>query len=335
MRIPPVPRRLVLADWPTPLEPIDRLAKVLGVRRLLIKRDDRMGIGGGGNKVRKLEYLLAEAKAAGATTVITRGAVQSNHVRLTAACAARVGLRCEAVVHNPIGTDDEAYHHSGNPLLDSLFGATLHRTGSMKEADAAFIWVQAELIARDEHVYAIPMGGSVPLGAFGYYQCAQEILEQLGSVKRTDLVVVVAAGTGGTQAGLVAGFLGTGVRVIGVSVWLPKDEIAATVADLASSTAELAGSKTGVSAEDVVVLDDYVGPGYGFPTDEGVEAMRMVARSEGIVLDPIYTGKAMAGLIDLIRKNKLRDDDVPLFLHTGGSPGIFGYANDIASRLGE
>jgi L-cysteate sulfo-lyase len=333
--IPPVPRRLTLADWPTPLEPMDRLAQVLGVRRLLIKRDDRMGIGGGGNKVRKLEYLLAEAKASGATTVVTRGAVQSNHVRLTAACAARVGLPCEAVVHNPIGTDDEAYHHSGNPLLDSLFGATLHRTGSLEEADAAFIFVQAELMARGEQVYAIPMGGSVPMGAFGYYQCAQEILEQLGSVKREDVVVVVAAGTGGTQAGLVAGFLGTGVRVIGISVWLPKDEMAGTVADLATSVTKLAGAGATVPADDVMVLDEYIGPGYGYPTDEGVEAMRLVARSEGIVLDPVYTGKTMAGLIDLIKQKKFRDDDVPLFLHTGGSPGIFGYAKDISSRLGE
>ncbi|MBI4539477.1 MAG: D-cysteine desulfhydrase [Gemmatimonadetes bacterium] len=312
---------------PTPIERLDRLTELLGGPTIYVKRDDLLGLAGGGNKTRKLEFLVADALAQGADTLITCGAVQSNHCRLTLAAAIREGLRCRLVLEQrvPNSYDRDA---SGNNFLFRLLGVEQVRVvEGGADLDAVMSGMAEELEADGRKAYVIPGGGSIPLGALGYVACGQEILQQAFELGLRVDHIVCASGSGGTHAGLVAGMLGmgAGIPVTGVSVRHPRDRQEAWIQELAGGTAELVGVRAGIPDDAVTVFDDYVGPGYSLPTDEMVQAVRTLARIEGLLLDPVYTGKAMAGLIDLARKGYCRAGENVLFLHTGGSPALYAY----------
>jgi L-cysteate sulfo-lyase len=328
--------RVRLTQAPTPLEPMPALSRLLGGPKLWIKRDDCTGLATGGNKTRKLEYLIGEALALQADVVITQGATQSNHARQTAAAAARVGLGCEILLEDRTGSREADYRISGNVLLDRLFGATLqHRPGGT-DMDAAMAARADELRSQGRRPYVIPGGGSNPVGALGYVTAALELVEQ-ANVAGLDIdLLVTATGSTGTQAGLLAGLEGcrSGIPVLGICVRSPRPVQEERVHALAQRTAELLGTPGTVARDRVVANDDYVGGGYGVPTDGMMEALEMVARTEGIVLDPVYSGKAMAGLIDLVRRGHFAPEDNVVFLHTGGAVGLFGYVHAFAPRLG-
>jgi D-cysteine desulfhydrase len=325
MQLSKFPRRRYTAQ-PTRLVPLRRLSAHLGGPTIWLKRDDELGLAGGGNKARKLEFLVAEALERGADTLITTGAVQSNHCRSTLAAARTEGLECRLVIEERVpGSYDE--RATGNNFLFRLLGAekiAVVPTGT--DLAAAMQAEVDELAAAGRVGYMVPGGGSNPLGALGYVVAAKELVAQFDEL---DLVVdrlVVASGSGGTHAGLVAGLTGlsSGVKVLGVSTRADKAAQEAKILDLARRTAALVGSAVEVRPEDVQVVDDYVGPGYSLPTDAMVEAVKLFARLEGILLDPVYTGKAAAGLIDLVRRGELGDGDV-VFVHTGGWPALFAY----------
>ena len=328
--------RVRLTHAPTPLEPMPRLSAALGGPRLWIKRDDCTGLATGGNKTRKLEYLMGEALAQKADVVITQGATQSNHARQTAAAAARLGVACEIVLEDRTGIAAPDYRISGNVLLDRLFGAVLHHVPGGSDMDAAMAARADELRAQGRRPYVIPGGGSNAVGALGYVTSALELVEQ-ANVTGLDIdLVVTATGSTGTQAGLVAGLDGcrSGIPVLGICVRSPKAVQEDKVFALAQRTADLLGVPGTVARERVVANSDYVGGGYGVPTDGMIEALELVARTEGIVLDPVYSGKAMAGLIDLVRRGQFARDDNIVFMHTGGAVGLFGYVHAFAPRLG-
>jgi L-cysteate sulfo-lyase len=328
--------RVRLTQAPTPLEPMPALSRLLGGPKLWIKRDDCTGLATGGNKTRKLEYLIGEALALKADVVITQGATQSNHARQTAAAAARVGLGCEILLEDRTGSLEADYRISGNVLLDRLFGATLqHRPGGT-DMDAAMAARADELRAQGRRPYVIPGGGSNPVGALGYVTAALELVEQ-ANVAGLDIdLLVTATGSTGTQAGLLAGLEGcrSGIPVLGICVRSPRLVQEDKVHALAQRTAELLGTPGAVARERVVANDAYVGGGYGIPTEGMMEALELVARTEGIVLDPVYSGKAMAGLIDLVRRGHFASHQNIVFLHTGGAVGLFGYVHAFAPRLG-
>jgi L-cysteate sulfo-lyase len=317
--------RLRFAHLPTPLEPLENLSKHLGVK-LYIKRDDCTGLSTGGNKTRKLEYLAADAVKQSADTLITQGAVQSNHARQTAAIAARLGMKCEVILEDRTGSREAEYMHSGNVFLDLLHGASLSRVPAGTDMNAALADAAAQVKARGGKPYVIPGGGSTPIGALGYVNCALELVAQATEMGLTIDTIVSATGSAGTHAGLVAGLeiLRSGIQVLGIGVRAPRPAQEESVFGLATRTAELLGHAGAVSRDAVVANCDYVGQGYGLPTSAMIEAVQMLARLEGILLDPVYTGKAMAGLIDLARKGQFKGKTV-VFLHTGGSAGLFGY----------
>ncbi|THF65183.1 D-cysteate sulfo-lyase [Pseudothauera rhizosphaerae] len=319
--------RVRLVHAPTPLEPLPRLTELLGGPRLYIKRDDCTGLATGGNKTRKLEFLLGDALARGATHVVTHGATQSNHVRQTAAAAARLGLKCTALLEARIADGSVEYRNSGNVFLDRLFDATLEARPAGLDMNAEVETHAARLHDRGEAAYAIPGGGSNPVGALGYVACAQEILQQADAAGIVVHHVVHATGSTGTQAGLVAGFQGhsSGVPVLGISVRAERSVQEDKVWQLAGRTLELLGVATPLAREAVRANSDYVGPGYGRPTPEMVDAVKLLARTEGILLDPVYSGKGFAGLLDLIRKGRFGKDENVVFVHTGGAVGLFGY----------
>ena len=319
--------RVRLFPAPTPLEPLPNLSKELGGPEIWIKRDDCTVVATGGNKVRKLEWLAGEARAQGATHVVTQGAVQSNHVRQTAAVARRLGRKCTALLEHRIETNDRDYLNSGNVLLDRLFDCAIEYRPSGLDMNAEAEAKGEALRAEGAKAYVIPGGGSNRVGALGYVSCAQELMHQVDEMGLTIDRLVTATGSAGTQAGLVVGLEGmnAGIPVLGIGVRLPKDRQETNVHKLAEATADYVGMRGGVARSAVVANCDYVGPGYGHPTPGMIEAVRMLARLEGILLDPVYSGKAMAGLIDLIRKGEIRKDERVVFLHTGGAVGLFGY----------
>lgn len=283
-----------------------------------MKRDDLLSFGMGGNKVRKLQTVLAAAIAAGADTLITCGGLQSNHCRVTAAAGAALGLRVVLVVN---GT--QQYRATGNALLDQLFGAEVRYTSSREERTATMELVASELTAAGRRPYVIPLGASTWLGAAGFALGIQEILT---SGLKPD-IIIHSSSSGGTQAGLIAGcaLFGLKARVVGISADEPSAALAATVRGLVESLAErLGGSRASLGADREVVVDDgFVGDGYGVPTDASREALTLVARHEGIVLDPVYTAKAMAGLIERVRRDSFSSNETVLFWHTGGQVGLF------------
>lgn len=316
-----------LAHLPTPLEPMERLSKHLGGANLWIKRDDCTGLSSGGNKTRKLEFLMGDALAKGADTIITQGAIQSNHARQTAAAAARLGLECHLLLEDRTGNNSPDYTLNGNVLLDRLHGASLSKRPSGADMNAEMEALAADLRAKGKKPYVIPGGGSNPVGALGYANCALELVAQANERGLKIDHVVHATGSAGTQAGFVAGLaaINANIPVLGIGVRAPKEKQEQAVFDLAVRTADYMGAPGVVKREHIVANSDYVGPGYGLPTDGMAEAVKLLARFEGILLDPVYTGKGMAGLIDLVRKGFFLKDSNVVFLHTGGSAGLFAY----------
>ena len=319
--------RVRLFPTPTPLEPLTNLSHELGGPEIWIKRDDCTVVATGGNKVRKLEWLIGEAQAQGATHIVTQGAVQSNHVRQTAAVARRFGMKCTALLEHRIETNDRDYLNSGNVLLDRLFDCAIEYRPAGGDMNAEAETKGEALRAEGAKPYVIPGGGSNRVGALGYVSCAQELVQQADEMGLTIDRLVTATGSAGTQAGLVVGLEGmnAGIPVLGIGVRAPKDRQEANVHKLAEATADYVGVRGGVARTAVAANCDYVGPGYGQPTPGMIEAVKMLARLEGILLDPVYSGKAMAGLIDLVRKGELRKGERVVFLHTGGAVGLFGY----------
>jgi L-cysteate sulfo-lyase len=320
--------RVRLGHLPTPLEPMAELSRALGGPNLFVKRDDCTGLATGGNKTRKLEFLMGEAREQGAEIVVTQGAVQTNHGRQTAAAAARLGMACEILLERRVREPEPGYEVQGNVLLDRMFGATLsfHEPGDM---NARALARTEELRSQGRKAYFIPGGGSNPVGALGYVDCALELLQQANAMGLRIDHLVHATGSTGTQAGLLAGLEGanTGIPVIGISVRQPRQRQEEAVHALAQATAEYVGIKGGIDRARVLAYSDYVGDGYGVPTPAMVEAVALTARCEGILLDPVYSGKGMAGLIDLVRKGFFRREDNVVFLHTGGATALFAYAN--------
>ena len=319
--------RVRLFPTPTPLEPLPNLSRHLGGPEIWIKRDDCTVVATGGNKVRKLEFLVAEAKAQGADHLVTQGAVQSNHVRQTAAVARRFGMKCTALLEHRVQTNDRDYLQSGNVLLDRLFDCAIEYRPGGADMNAEAEAKGEALRAAGAKAYVIPGGGSNRVGALGYVSCAQELVQQADEQGLKIDRIITATGSAGTQAGLVVGMQGmnANIPVLGIGVRLPREQQEANVHRLAEAVADFVGVKGGIPRSAVMANCDYVGPGYGQPTPGMVEAVRMVAAFEGVLLDPVYSGKAMAGLIDLIRKGEIRKGERVVFLHTGGSVGLFGY----------
>ena len=320
--------RLHFAHLPTPLEPLTRLSAHLGGPNLWIKRDDCTGLSSGGNKTRKLEFLMAEALEKQADTIITQGATQSNHARQTCAIAAKLGLDCHILLEDRTGSEDPSYARNGNVLLDLLHGATLSKRPGGSDMDAEMAQLAEKLRAEGKKPYVIPGGGSNEVGALGYVNAAMELTHQANERSLRIDHLVHATGSAGTQAGLVLGFeaLNSGIPVYGIGVNKPKEIQEENVYRLARRTAEYMGYPPDlVAREKVVANSDYVGDGYGVPTAGMVEAVKLMARFEGILLDPVYAGKGFAGLIDLVRKGYFKQGENVVFLHTGGSVSLFAY----------
>lgn len=334
--------RAQLIHLPTPFEPLPRLSRAFGGPRVFVKRDDCTGLALGGNKTRKLQYVVGEALSQGADTLVTTGGIQSNHARQTAAFAAKLGLHCELVLQHVLPDAPTEYMQSGNALLDHLLGATVHIPAPKADAGADAVdnlSGEAEMQAAAEAArqqgrrpYIVPLGASTGLGALGYAECAQEIVQQSAAQGVHIDWVVLASGSAGTQAGLIAGFkaLGVSTKVLGVAVsGTTQDDRAALVRSLATEAAELLGWTGQISADDVHVNGDYVGQGYGYFGENVIEIVCEAARQEALLIDPVYTGKAMLGLFDLSRKGFFKTSDNVLFLHTGGVPGLFAYTQSL------
>jgi L-cysteate sulfo-lyase len=319
--------RIRLGHFPTPLEPMDNLSRLLGGPRLWIKRDDCTGLSTGGNKTRKLEYLMAEARAHQADMIITQGATQSNHARQTAAAAAKLGMQCRILLEDRTGYTAPDYTDNGNVLLDRLHGATVERRAGGSNMQAEMETLAEQLAKAGHRPYVIPGGGSNALGALGYVQAALELVNQSAETGLRIDHLVHATGSAGTQAGLVAGLqaMHSSIRLLGIGVRAPREKQESMVYDLACRTWALLGLRGELPRAAVQASCDYVGGGYGVPTPGMVEAVSLLARTEGILLDPVYSGKGMAGLIDLVRKGHFSQDQNIVFLHTGGSAALFGY----------
>ncbi len=319
--------RVRFAHLPTPIEPLERLGAHLGGPKLWIKRDDCTGLATGGNKTRKLEFLVADALENGADTLITSGAVQSNHTRQTAAAAGRFRLGCKILLERRVAISEPEYAGSGNVFLDQLFGAEVLYYPVGTDMNAALETVAAETRDAGATPYVIPGGGSSPVGARGYTNAALEILDQAETMALRIDHVVHATGSAGTQAGLVTGMHAaeSGVPILGIGVRTDQTEQEAAVWDLARRTCDSLGVDKELPRDAVRANCDYYGDGYGLPTEGMVEAVTLTARLEGILLDPVYSGKGMAGLIDLVRKGRFASTDNVLFIHTGGVPALFGY----------
>lgn len=319
--------RIHIAHLPTPLERLDRLSAALEGPEIWIKRDDCTGLSTGGNKTRKLEFLMAEAVAQGADMVMTQGATQSNHARQTAAFAARLGLGCHILLEDRTGSNDPNYKENGNVFLDDLHGATREGRGPGLDMNAEMEAVAATFRAKGRKVYTIVGGGSNPTGALGYVNCAYELVGQANDRSLEIDHIVTATGSAGTQAGLIVGLqaIHAGIPLLGFGVRAPKAKQEENVFKLAELTAAKVGAAGIVKRQDVVADTDYVGEGYGIPRADTLEAIRMFAQLEGILLDPVYSGKGAAGLIDYCRKGKFKKGQRVVFLHTGGAAGLFGY----------
>lgn len=330
-----IPRR-TYSFGPTPLHALPRLSEHLGGPQIYVKRDDLLGLAGGGNKTRKLEFLMADAIAQGADSVITVGAVQSNHCRLTLSAAVQEGMECHLVLEErvPHSYDETSL---GNNLLFQLLGAASIRVvEGGADLAAAMEQVAAGLRAQGRTPYVIPGGGSNALGALGYVACAQEILAQTFEDQVPMTHVVTPSGSGGTHAGLVAGFAAADVDtpITGISVRPKAVDQIPKIQALATAALAGLGHDGEVPQERVRVLDQYVGAGYSLPTPEMTEAIQLFARHESILLDPVYTGKAAAGLIGMIREGELTSDDTVLFVHTGGAPALHAYRDSVLGEGG-
>lgn len=319
--------RVRLGHLPTPLEPMDRLSEQLGGPRLWVKRDDCTGLSSGGNKTRKLEYLMADAQAKGADTIITQGATQSNHARQTAAAAVKLGMTCHILLEDRTGSNDASYTLNGNVLLDQLHGASVSKRAGGTDMNAEMATLADTLRAGGKTPYIIPGGGSNEIGALGYVNCARELTEQASDMGLEIDALVHATGSSGTQAGLVAGLaaLRSTIHLLGIGVRAPKDKQEQMVFDLAQRTASHLDQNFEIARSDVRAHCDYVGGGYGVPTEGMVNAVKLLAQTEGLLFDPVYSGKGLDGLIDQIKKGYFDGMSDVVFLHTGGSVALFGY----------
>ncbi|WP_300578555.1 D-cysteine desulfhydrase [Phenylobacterium sp.] len=326
--------RARFAHLPTPLEGAPRLGEALGTLSLFIKRDDATGLAGGGNKTRKLEFLVGEARARGADTLVTQGAIQSNHVRQTAAAAARMGMACEIILEARTGSEAVDYNGSGNVLLDRLLGAAIRTVPGGSDMNAALEETAQAVRDRGGRPYVIPGGGSNAVGALGYADCARELVVQADAMGLKIDRIVTATGSAGTQAGLVAGLavIGADIPVLGIGVRAPQAMQEANVFKLAQETCVLLGQEGRVTREMVAANCDYVGAGYGLIDQAVIDALKLAARTEALILDPVYSGKAMKGLIDLCAKGAFKGETV-VFLHTGGAQGLFGYQSELEGKL--
>lgn len=308
--------RLHFAHLPTPIEELPRLTKFLGGPRLLVKRDDQTGLAFGGNKTRKLEFLVAEAQAQGAQRLISAGAIQSNHCRQTAAAAARFGLECTLVL-----TGDMPAQPSANLLLDQLFGAEIVHVSDRADRDRILQETFEKAAQAGVKPYLVPYGGSSPVGALGYAFAVDELVKQSTNADW----IVFGTSSGGTHAGLTLGkrVFGYQGKVLGISIDESEVWLKSHVSALASDASELLGKRIEFTPDDVAATDAYCQAGYGVVTDAEREAVRLFASYEGLLLDPVYTGRAAAGLIDLIRKGFFKKDETVLFWYTGGQPALF------------
>ncbi|MDB6145404.1 MAG: 1-aminocyclopropane-carboxylate deaminase [Pseudomonas sp.] len=317
-------KRLELLGAPTALEKLKRLSTWAG-RDIYVKRDDTTTLALGGNKVRKLEYLAADALAQGADTLITAGGLQSNHARQTAALAAQLGLGCVVLLENPLATNDPNYLHNGNRLLLDLFDAKVELVENLDNADEQLHALAGRLRNSGKKPYLVPIGGSSPVGALGYVRAGLELAEQIKQTGLEFAAVVLASGSAGTHSGLALGLSESlpNLPVVGVTVSRSEEAQRPKVQGLAERTAELLGIALPASFK-VELWDEYFAPGYGAPNAGTLAAIKLVASQEGLLLDPVYTGKAMAGLLDGIGRQRF-DDGPLIFLHTGGAPALFAY----------
>lgn len=311
--------RLEFAHLPTPVEELPRLTRALGGPRLLVKRDDQTGLAFGGNKTRKLEFLVAEARGQGADLLVSAGAVQSNHCRQTAAAAARFGFDCTLVL-----SGERPDRPTANLLLDRLLGAQIVSVADRRDRDRVLQETFDTAVATGRKPYMVPYGGSSATGALGYAFAMEELMRQSADCGSPDWIVF-GTSSGGTHAGLVLGqrLFGFGGRVLGISIDEPVDRLKASVPVLATGAAGKLGEGLAFTGDDVLADDSYCRAGYGVLGDAEREAIRLFARHEGLLLDPVYTGRAAAGLIDLIRKGRFGRDETVLFWHTGGQPALF------------
>ncbi len=320
--------RVRFAHLPTPIEELPRLSAALGGPRILVKRDDQTGLAFGGNKTRKLEFLVAEAQAEGADTLVSAGAIQSNHCRQTAAAAAKFGLRCVLVL-----TGVKPAAATANLLLDALFGARIITVADRADRDRVLQETFDEIRAAGSKPYLVPYGGSSPTGAVAYAYAIDEVLKQ--GVKPD--WIVFGTSSGGTHAGLVLGqrLFGYAGKILGISIDESESWLKEHVSALASAASERLGERIEFRSEDVLANAAYCGAGYGVLTEAELEALRMFASTEGLLLDPVYTGRAAAGLIDLIRKGSFGKSETILFWHTGGQPALFAdrYAAQVAATM--
>ncbi|MEN2751494.1 D-cysteine desulfhydrase family protein [Psychrobacter sp. FBL11] len=320
--------RQSLGFFPTPLIELTRLSKELAGPKIFMKRDDNTGLALGGNKTRKLEFIIGDALAKGADTIMTAGAAQSNHCRQTAAAAASLGLECHLVLGG-----EEPEQVSGNLLLDKIFGCHIHWAGVNRKGEDIPQIVE-QLTKAGKNVYVVPYGGSSELGALAFVEAFKELELQRESINETFTHIVFASSSGGTQAGLMLGnkIFNSPYQIVGINIdkgetdKVPFDQY--TVA-LANSTAKLINTDYKFSESDLMLNSDYVGEGYGVVGKLENEAIEMMAQTEGILLDPVYTGRAMGGLIDMIRTGQIKKTDRVLFWHTGGAPALFAYSSDL------
>ena len=330
-RLEAIPR-LSYGHYPTPIEELSRLraelAKDTGRMgpRLLIKRDDYTGLGFGGNKVRKLEYFLAPAANNGIEVVITTGGEKSNHARVTAALCAKLGLRCILVLNPVKSAANSSQLKPASLHLDEMVSAEIHRVNCREERKPTAATIAEKLRREGKGVAEVPLGASAPVGALGYVRAIQEAAPQLKALDARPNYIFHASSSGGTQAGIIAGcqlFGLSSTQVIGVSADESADALTATVAEIINGVGELLELPSRTLRDQVTVFDHYIGPGYGLDTPKSVEAMKLLARAEGIILDPVYTAKAMAALLDWVRQGRLTEKDTVLFWHTGGQLAMF------------
>jgi L-cysteate sulfo-lyase len=333
--------RVALVDAPTPIQPLKRIEEVMGSAlngvKLYVKRDDLLGLGGGGNKLRKLEYLMGDAAAKGCDIIIATGGIQSNFTRVTAAACARQKIACELVLAPLVPQTDDDYQRNGNTLLNDLFGARVHVLGQGESA-ADFARRRAEeLTMQGRRPYLTPGGGSNSISALGYMRCALELDTQLNSSGLDDAIVVTANGSNGTHAGLLAGFKALGRaphRLRALTVLANAENSRNSTLAMANGTLELIGASDRLDIDDVRIADDQRGDGYGLVTDAMIEAVRLMASCEGLLLDPVYSGKAFAGVIGDVRAGRYPAGSTVVFLMTGGTPALFAYRSAFARKTG-
>jgi 1-aminocyclopropane-1-carboxylate deaminase len=321
-------KRFPLTHLPTPIQPLKRLTEYLDGPEIWIKRDDHTGLAIGGNKTRKLEFLVADALAKQADTLVSVGGIQSNHTRQTAAAAAAAGLRCELVQRRWVDWQDPMYEKTGNILLSRILGATVHIVPGSVTADQGLSEVADRVTQNGGRPYLIPAGASDhPLGGLGYAHCASEIMQQANKLELEFDYIVHATSSGSTQAGLVVGLLAqaSGIKVIGIDVKAAHEQTKSVVLKIAQETARTVGLIQDVTPDMIWVEPGYAGPDYGLPTQQTIEAIRLTGRLEGILLDPVYEGKSMSGLIDMVKRGVFDKSDRILFMQLGGTPALHSY----------